>query len=89
LGMIIFREETSRYKELTQTLTPLVQAYAKALASPKAMFDLIARFAAVLEEWDFSPRELRDLDRRAFIDLIRSWQAEASAQDAALIRAVI
>jgi hypothetical protein len=53
------------------------------------MFDLIARFAAVLEEWDFSPKELRGLDRRAFIDLIRSWQAEASAQDAALIRAVI
>jgi hypothetical protein len=87
--MVIFKEETSRYKELTQTLTPLVLAYAKAMASPKAVFDLIARFAAVLEEWDFSPKELQGLDMRAFIDLIKSWQAEASAQDTALIKAVI
>jgi hypothetical protein len=87
--MLIFKEETSRHKELMQTLTPLVQSYAKAMASPKAIFDLIARFATVIEEWDFSPKELTGLDKRAFIDLIRSWYADASAQDIALIKAVI
>jgi hypothetical protein len=87
--MVIFREETSRYKELTQTLIPLVQAYAKAVASPKAIFDLVSRFATIIEEWDFSPKELKNLDRRAFIDLIKSWMADASAQDIALIKAVI
>jgi hypothetical protein len=87
--MLIFKEETSRHKELTQTLTPLVQAYAKAMASPKAIFDLISRFTTILEGWDFSPKELKGLDRRAFGDLIRSWQADASAQDVALIKAVI
>jgi hypothetical protein len=87
--MVIFKEETSRHKELMQTLTPLVQSYAKAIASPKAIFDLIARFSAILEEWDYSPKEIKGLDKRAFIDLIRSWQADASAQDTALIKAVI
>jgi hypothetical protein len=87
--MLIFKEETNRYKELMQTLTPLAQAYAKAMASPKAIFDLVARFATILEEWDFYPKELKGLDKRAFIDLIRSWYADASAQDIALIKAVI
>jgi hypothetical protein len=87
--MVILKEETSRHKELVQTLNPQVQMYAKAMSSPKAIFDLVARFATVLEAWDFSPKELKNLDRRAFIDLIRSWQAEATAQDIALIKAVI
>jgi hypothetical protein len=87
--MVIFKEETNRCKELMQTLTPLVQAYAKAMASPKAVFDMTARFAAVLEQWDFYPKELKGLDKRAFMDLIKSWQADASAQDIALIKSVI
>jgi hypothetical protein len=87
--MVIFKEESNRHKELTQTLTPLVQLYSKALASPKAIIDLVSRFATVLEQWDFSPKELKGLDKKAFMDLIRSWQAEASAQDMALIKPVI
>jgi hypothetical protein len=87
--MLIFKEEINCHKELMQTLTPLVQAYAKAMASPKAIFDLVDRFATVLEKWDFSPKELNGLDRRAFIDLIRPWREDASAQDTALIKAVI
>ena len=87
--MIIIREETSRHKELTQTLAPLVNMYAKPASSPKAILDLVTRFATILEEWDFSPKELKGLDKRAFIDLIRSWQAEAQARDVSLIKAVI
>ena len=87
--MVIFHEETNRHKELVQTLTPLVQAYSKALASAKAILDLVSRFATVLEQWDFSPKELKGLDKRAFLDLIKSWQADASAQDMALIKSVI
>lgn len=74
---------------MIQTLTPMVQMYSKALASPKAVFDLVNRFATVIEEWDFSPKEIKNLDKRAFIDLIRTWQAEASAQDLALIKSVM
>jgi hypothetical protein len=87
--MVIFKEESSRYKELVQTLTPLVQAIVKAKATPKGIIDLINRMAAVLEQWDYSPREIKGLDKRAGMDLIRSWQAEASAQDIALIKSVI
>jgi hypothetical protein len=87
--MVIFKEETNRHKELTQTLNPMVQMYAKAMASPKAILDLVARFATILEEWDFAPKELKGLDKRAFMDLIKSWQAESSAQDLALIKSVI
>ena len=87
--MLVFREETSRHKELVQTLTPLVQAIAKAKASPKGVIDLINRFATILEEWDFAPKELKGLDKRAFTDLLRSWQSDATAQDVALIKTVM
>ena len=87
--MVIVREQTSRHKELVQTLTPLVQMYAKAVASPRAIIDLVIRFATVLETWDFAPKELRNLDRLAFIELLRSWQVEAQAKDIALIKSVI
>jgi len=87
--MVIIREESSRYKELTQTITPLVRLYAKPQASQKAIIDMINRLAQVLEEWDYQPKEIKSLDKRAYFDLIKSWQAEASAQDIALIKAVI
>ena len=87
--MVIIQEQTSRHKELMLTLTPLVRAYAKNTVSPKAILDLVSRFASILEIWDFSPKELKGLDRRAFADLIQSWHSEASAQDVALIKAVI
>jgi hypothetical protein len=86
--MLILKEETSRHKELTQTLIPLVQLYAKAMASPKAIFDLVNRFADVLDQWDFSPKELKGLDKRAFADLVKSWQADSPARDTALIKSV-
>lgn len=88
LSMLIFKEQTSRHKELTQTLIPLVQVYAKSVASPKAIIDFVTRFATVLESWDFSPKEIKDLDKRAFTDLLLSWKNEASANDLALIKAV-
>jgi len=87
--MVIIKEATSRYKELVQTLAPLVNSYAKAMASPKAILDLTNRLATVLEQWDFTPKELKDLDKRAFLDLIKSWQADASVKDIALIKLVI
>jgi hypothetical protein len=87
--MIIFKEATPRHKELVQTLIPQIQMCAKAMPSPKAVYDMAVRFADVLEAWDYSPRELKNLDKRVFFDLLRSWQAEASAKDTALIRAVI
>ena len=87
--MVVIEEQTSRHKELMQTLVPLVQMYAKSMASPKAVFDLATRFATILEAWDFSPKELKGLDRRAVGDLIQSWQSDASAQDVALIKSVM
>jgi len=85
--MVIIREESSRYKELVQTIAPLVQRYAKSSASPRGIICLSNRLAAVLEEWDYSPKEIKNLDRRAFMDLIQSWQAEGNAEDIALIKA--
>jgi len=89
LTMVIFKEQSSRHKELVQTITPLIQTYAKAMASPRAINDFVNRFAAVLEQWDYSPKELKGLDRRAFLDLVRSWQEEAPAKDIAMIKAVM
>jgi hypothetical protein len=86
--MVIFKEASSRRKELTRTIMPLLQVYAKATAPPKAIFAVSVRFAEVLEQWDFFPKELKDLDKRAFMDLIASWRSEASSGDAALIQSV-
>jgi hypothetical protein len=84
--MVIFKEASSRRKELTQTIMPLLQVYAKATAPPKAIFAVSVRFAEVLDQWDFFPKELKDLDKRAFMDLIASWRSEASAKDIILIK---
>ena len=87
--MVVIKEQTSRNKELVQTLLPLVKTHAKTSAPPKAITDFVVRLAIILEEWDFSPKELSSLDKRAFIDLVRSWQVEATPNDLSLIRIVV
>ena len=87
--MIIIQENSSRQKELVMVLTPLIRQYAKATASIKAILDLVDLFALVLDKWDYSPKEIRGLDKRAFLDLLKSWQIEATPKDLSMIKAVI
>jgi hypothetical protein len=87
--MVIIHEETSRYKELVLTLTPLAAMYAKTTASAKAVSDFVNRFASVLEKWDYSPKEIKNLDKRAFIDMVKSWAGDANASDISIIRAIV
>jgi hypothetical protein len=86
--MIIFKEVTSRHKELVQTLVPLVQIYQKSGASSKAVFDFVERMATALEQMEYAPKEVSGIDRRSFFDIIREWMAIASAQDIAIIKSV-
>jgi hypothetical protein len=86
--MIIFKEVTSRHKELVQTLVPLIQIYHKSGASSKAVFDLAERMAAALEQMEYAPKEISGIDRKSFFDIIREWMAIASAQDTAIIKSV-
>jgi hypothetical protein len=87
--MIIFKEVTSRHRELVQVLVPLVQTYKKSGASSKAVLDFVTRMANVLENQTmYSPNEIRGIDRGAFLDIIREWMAIASAQDISVIKSV-
>jgi hypothetical protein len=86
--MIIFKEATSRHKELVQTLVPLTQIYQKSGASSKAVSDCVERMATALERMEYSPKEISGIDRRSFFDIIKEWMGIASAQDISIIKSV-
>jgi hypothetical protein len=86
--MIIFKEATPRHKELVQTLVPLVQIYQRGGAPSKAVFDFVERMATALERMEYAPKEISDIDSRAFFDIIKEWTAIASAQDISAIKSV-
>jgi hypothetical protein len=86
--MVIFKEATSRHKELIQTLVPLVQINHKSGASSKAISDFVERMAIAVEQMDYAPKEISGIDRKSFIDIIKEWMAIASAQDISVIKSV-
>jgi hypothetical protein len=86
--MIIFKEVTSRHKELVQTLVPLVKIYQKSGASSKAISDFVERMATALEKMEYAPKEIGGIDRRSFLDIVKEWAAIASAQDISIIKSV-
>jgi hypothetical protein len=86
--MVIFKEVTSRHKELIQTLVPLVQIYHKSGASSKAVFDFVERMAIAVEQMDYAPKEISGIDRQPFIDIIKEWMAIASVHDISVIKSV-
>jgi hypothetical protein len=86
--MVIFKEVTSRHKELIQTLVPLVQIYQKNGASSKAVSDFVERMATAVEQMDYAPKEISGIDRKSFIDIIKEWMIIASAQDISIIKSV-
>jgi hypothetical protein len=86
--MIVFKEVTSRHKELVSVLVPLVQIYQSKGASTRAVTDFVERMAAALERMDYAPKEIGGIDRRSFIDIIKEWMDTASAQDISAIKSV-
>ena len=86
--MIIFKEATSRHKELVQTLVPLVQIYQKGGASSMAVSDFVERMAMALERIEYAPKEISGIDSRSFFDIIKEWMVIASAQDISAIKSV-
>jgi hypothetical protein len=86
--MVIFKEATSRHKELVQTLVPLVKIYQKSGASSKAVSDFVECMATALEQMDYAPKEISGIDRRSFFDIVKEWAAVASTQDISIIKSV-
>jgi hypothetical protein len=86
--MIIFKEATSRHKELVQTIVPLVQIYQKSGSTSRAVSDFVERMATALEQMDYAPKEISGIDRRSFFDIIKEWMTIASTQDIAVIKSV-
>jgi hypothetical protein len=87
--MIIFKEASSRHKELLiNVLVPLVQIYQRGGAPSNTVFDFVERMARALERMEYAPKEISGIDRRSFSDLIKEWAAIASAQDISVIKSV-
>jgi hypothetical protein len=86
--MVIFKEFTSRHKELVQTIVPLVQFYQKSGVSSRAVLDFVERMATALEQMNYAPKEISGIDRKSFIDLIKEWMSAASARDISIIKSV-
>jgi hypothetical protein len=86
--MIIYHENSSKCKELTIVLVPLVQIYQKSGVASKAVFNLVERMATALEMREYSPKEISGIDRRSFFDIIKEWMFFASEQDISAIKAV-
>jgi hypothetical protein len=86
--MVVFKESTSRHKELVSVLVPLVQIYQKKGTSAKAVIDFVERMATALEQMDYAPKEINGIDRRSFLDIIKEWASVASAQDISIIKSV-
>lgn len=75
-------------KELVQTLIPLVQRYSSPAVPVKKQFDFINRFADVLDDWGYNPREIQGIDRKSFFSLLHSWTTVANAKDVSIIKSV-
>lgn len=86
--MIVFRESSTRHKELFRVLVPLVQIHQKKNASIKDTFNVIDRMASFCEAMDYAPKEIVGLERRAFFDMVKEWEVSASEKDRLLIRTV-
>jgi hypothetical protein len=86
--MIIFKEATSRHRELVDVLVPLIQIYKKSVASSKAVSDLVERMAIAVEQMEYTPKEISGIDRGSFFDIVKEWMVLASAQDISAIKSV-
>lgn len=84
--MYVFVEESSRQKEIIATLTPSVAIYAETFATHSDLNVFIKEFAEYLEKEGYLPNELKNLDKKALLALVKSWKPKASVQMQAVIK---
>jgi hypothetical protein len=86
--MIVFRESSTRHKELFRVLVPLVQLYQKKNTAIKDTFNVTDKMASFLDEMDYAPKEITGIEKRVFFDMVKEWEVSASEKDRLLIRTV-
>lgn len=71
--MVRFDEGKAEQNLITIELLPLINKYKKPSAKEDDVNQLVQQVAAVLDMWDYNHKEIKALDRKAFLDLMKSY----------------
>ena len=71
--MLHFLEDRDNQNHIVVELTPFFMKYKKSAASIENVNELIQQVACVLDIWEYSSKEIKVLDRKAFFDLMKSY----------------
>lgn len=71
--MIRFEEGKTEQSLITIELLPFINKYKKPTAAEDDVNHLVQQVSAVLDLWDYNHKEIKMLDRKAFLDLMKSY----------------
>lgn len=71
--MVRFNEGKAEQSLITIELLPFINKYKKSVATEDDVNQLVQQVSAVLDIWDYSHKEIKMLDRKAFLDLMKSY----------------
>ena len=71
--MIQFNEGKANQSLIVVEILPFIDKYKKPSATSEDVNSLAQQVSCVLDLWDYSHKEIRVLDRKAFMDLMKSY----------------
>lgn len=71
--MIRFEEGKIEQSLITIELLPFINKYKKPTATEDDVNKLVQQVSAVLDLWGYDHKEIKMLDRKAFLDLMKSY----------------
>lgn len=71
--MIRFEEGKTEQSLITIELLPFINKYKKPTATEDDVNQLVHQVSVVLDLWDYNHKEIKMLDRKAFLDLMKSY----------------
>lgn len=71
--MVRFNEGKTEQSLITIELLPFINKYKKPTATEDDVNQLVHQVSAVLDLWDYNHKEIKLLDRKAFLDLMKSY----------------
>ena len=71
--MVRFEEGKTEQSLITIELLPFISKYKKPAATEDDVNQLVQQVSAVLDLWDYNHKEIKMLDRKAFLDLMKSY----------------
>ena len=71
--MVQFNEGNTNQSLIVVELLPFINKYKKPTAADEDVNALAQQISYVLDLWDYNYREIKVLDRKAFMDLMKSY----------------